>query len=124
MSLQLLLRDQPSRAFAIVTESHALVFRHSKSSLVGESQKNENIGRVSPSKGMVEFSAINDIDLSGYRVLRSSGIHGTLGLININTDVFLCLITSAARVASLRPGENVLKILSVVFCQSHHSRKY
>lgn len=115
MSLQLLLRDQPSRAFAIVTETHALVFRHSKSSLGGESQYPESIGRDSWSKGMVEFSATDQLDLSEYRVLRSSGIYGTLGLINVKTDVFLCLITSALRVASLRPGENVLKILSVEF---------
>lgn len=116
MSLQLLLRDHPSRAFAIVTENHALIFRHSKSSLSSESQSNETAGKISSSKSMVEFSATNQIDLSEYRMIRSSGLHGTLGLININTDVFLCLITSAVRVASLRPGENVLKILAVEFC--------
>ena len=115
MSLRLLLRDHPSRAFAIVTETHALVFRHSQSSLGSESHGNGINSKVLSSKGMVEFSAIEHIDLSEYRAIRSSGIHGTLGLINIDTDVFLCLITSALRVASLRPGENVLKILSVEF---------
>ena len=119
MSLRLLLRDHPSRAFAIVTESHALVFRHSPSSSGGEPQGNGINSRSSPSKGMVEFSAIDSIDLSEYRVIRSSGIYGTLGLININADVFLCLITGSLKVASLRPWENVLKILSVEFCQSH-----
>ena len=118
MSLQLLLRDHPARAFAIVTETHALVFRHSQSTSNGELQSTAINGRASPSKGIVEFSALTDVDLSEYRVIRSSGIYGTLGLINVNDDVFLCLITAAVRVASLRPWENVLKILSVEFCQS------
>ena len=121
MSLRLLLRDHPSRAFAIVTESHALVFRHSTSSSGGEAQGNGINSKASPSKGMVEFSAIDKLDLSEYRVIRSSGIYGTLGLININADVFLCLITGSLKVASLRPWENVLRILSVEFRQFHVS---
>ena len=118
MSLRLLLRDHPSRAFAIVTGSHTLVFRHSQSTSNGDKQSSAINGKVTPSKGIVEFSALTDIDLSEFRVIRSSGIYGTLGLININDDVFLCLITAAVRVASLRPWENVLKILSVEFRQS------
>ena len=117
MSLQLLLRDHPSRAFAIVTEKHALVFRHTQSTSTGELHSTAIDGKAAPSKGMIEFSALADVDLSDYRVIRSSDIYGTLGLININDDVFLCLITGAIRVASLRPQENVLKILSVEFRQ-------
>ena len=115
MSPQLLVRDLPSRAFAIVTETHALIFRHSQSTSNGELQSTAIYGKASPSKGMVEFSALTDVDLSDYRVIKSSGIYGTLGLININDDVFLCLINAAVRVATLRPWENVLKILSVEF---------
>ena len=115
MSLQLLLRDHPSRAFAIITETHALVFRHSPSTSSGEPQGNGINSKASPSKGMVEFSAIDQLDLSEYRVIRSSGIYGTLGLINVNADVFLCLITGSLKVANLRPWENVLRILSVEF---------
>ena len=89
MSLRLLLRDHPSRAFSIVTETHALVFRHSPSTSNGESSGKFNNSKTSPAKGMVEFSALNQIDLSEYRTIRSSGIYGTLGLININTNVFL-----------------------------------
>lgn len=49
---------------------------------------------------MVEFVAHKDIDLTDYRVLQASGVHGTLGLININADVFLCVISGAVRVAT------------------------
>lgn len=49
---------------------------------------------------MVEFTAHKDVDLTDYRVLRASRVHGTLGLININADVFLCVISGAVRVAT------------------------
>lgn len=49
---------------------------------------------------MVEFTAHEDVDLTDYHVLRASGVHGTLGLININADVFLCVISGAIRVAT------------------------
>lgn len=64
---------------------------------------------------MVEFAAISEVDLSDWRLVRPSGIHGTLGLISINTDVFLCLITDATRAAIIRPGETVQRIRSVEF---------
>ena len=118
MSLRLLLRDAPTRAFALVTETHALIFRHSQAGSTSVDQGNGSTLRSGPSKGMVEFAARDEVDLSDYRVVRSSGIHGTLGLININTDVFLCLITGAVRVATIRPGETVQRIHSVEFRQS------
>ena len=115
MSLRLLLRDAPFRAFALVTETHALIFRHSHSSSFLDEPKN-GVGLGSgASKGMVEFAALDQVDLSGYRAIRSSSIYGTLGLISINADVFLCLITGASRVATIRPGETVQKIHSVEF---------
>jgi hypothetical protein len=67
---------------------------------------------------MVEFATLEDVDLTEYRSLRLSGVHGTLGLININADVFLCVISGAVRVAMVRPNETVQRILSVDFCQS------
>lgn len=103
MSLRLLLREHPQRAFAVLTDSHALIFRHSLSSASADSSNNnETSARSSASKCMVEFTAHEDVDLTGYRVLRASGVHGTLGLININTDVFLCVISGAFRVATGR----------------------
>lgn len=66
----------------------------------------------------MEFSRLNAVDLTDYRTLHSSAVHGTLGLININADVYLCVISGAVRVATVRPGETVQRILSVEFCQS------
>ncbi|MCJ1286922.1 inositol polyphosphate 5-phosphatase [Xylographa opegraphella] len=64
---------------------------------------------------MVEFASLSTIDLSDYRSIRTSGVYGTLGLININRDVFLSVITQASHVATVRPGENVQRIVAVDF---------
>lgn len=66
---------------------------------------------------MVEFAASDSIELDGYRTLTPSGVQGTLGLITINDDVFLGVVSGAARVASVRPGETVQRISSVEFCE-------
>ncbi|KAG8525423.1 uncharacterized protein KY384_009067 [Bacidia gigantensis] len=112
MSLRLLVRDQPVRTLAIITSTHALIFQHGMSPSV-HAQSNPYPPAKTVSKCMVEFS--NNADLSEYRVLRPSGIHGTLGLINIGQDLFLCVITEAAQVAKVRPYETVHKIHSVEF---------
>ena len=64
---------------------------------------------------MVEYTALSAVDLADYRPL-SAGVYGTLGLINTNTDVFLCVISGSVRVATVRPGETVQRIISVEFC--------
>ena len=64
---------------------------------------------------MVEFADVSSLDLSDYRTLSPLPVHGTLGLITLNNDIFLCLVTSAAKVAVVRPGETVERILAVEF---------
>lgn len=64
---------------------------------------------------MVEFSDLASVDLSDYRTLSPLPVHGTLGLITINNDVFLCVVTGAVKVAQVRPGETVEKIYAVEF---------
>lgn len=64
---------------------------------------------------MVEFSTRKDADLEDYHSLTSLSILGTLGLVTINGDIFLCVVNGATRVATIRPGENVQKIISVEF---------
>lgn len=117
MSLRLLLRDHPQRSFALVTDTHALVFRHSQSISSADAFGNGSSRKVSASKCMVEFTTIESVDLADYRIVCASGVHGTLGLISINTNVFLCVISGATRVATVRPNETVQRILSVDFCQ-------
>lgn len=119
MSLRLLLREHPRRALAVLTDSHALVFRHIQSSTSADlGSKNQTSTTSLASKCMVEFAAHSDVDLEGYHVLRTSGIHGTLGLININADVFLCVISGAVRVAT---GTYTLPDICVLYV-SHLSR--
>ncbi|KAL9103011.1 MAG: hypothetical protein Q9163_001901 [Psora crenata] len=112
MALRLFIRDHPARALAVVTETHALVFRHGASPS-SQDQGNVPLPRNQASKCLVEFS--ETVDLSDYRVLRASGVHGILGLINIGSDLFLCIISNAVRVATVRGDETVQQILSVDF---------
>ncbi|KAI1134552.1 SacI homology domain-containing protein [Hypoxylon sp. FL0543] len=123
-SSQLLLREYPHRAIAIATPTHALIFRYSAST--GEAIANGSLTSVSSarpraagdgpvSKCMVEFSHASEELLKDFRRLTPRPIYGTLGLISIGQDVFLCVITQALRVATLRPGETVEKIASVDF---------
>jgi hypothetical protein len=121
MSVKVLIRDHPHRAVALSTADHALVFRHSHSAAdhtQHSSSSNLSLGNssrqhVTP-RCMVEFGIRDSLDLNGYRTVNSA--QGTLGLITLNDDVFLCAIISASQVASVRPGETVQRINSVEFC--------
>ena len=117
MAQRVLLRDHPQRAIALVTDSHALILRHSASSITTDLQSNGPPTKSPTTRCMVEFSALSAINLTDYRPL-SSGVYGTLGLININADVFLCVVSGSVRVATVRPGETVQRIVSVEFCWS------
>ena len=125
MSIRVQVRDYPHRAIALRTESHALVFRHSPStadaihngsltSLHSVQSRTSTDSQGAP-RCMVEFGAVSSLDLNDYRTLNPLPVHGTLGLITINNDVFLCVVTGASRVASVRPGETVEKIYAVEF---------
>lgn len=125
MSIRVLLREYPHRSIALVTPSHALIFRHSPTTndaiangslvSVNSSQGRTSIDGASAPRCMVEFADVASLDLSDYRTLNPLPIHGTLGLITINSDVFLCVVTGASKVASVRPGESVEKIFGVEF---------
>ncbi|KAH6634362.1 SacI homology domain-containing protein [Chaetomium sp. MPI-SDFR-AT-0129] len=124
-SSQILIREYPHRAIAIASNSHALILRHSTTT--SESIANGSLASVASgrqrsaasdnaaSKCMVEFSSTSEKLLADYRPLTPRPIYGTLGLISIERDVFLCVITQASRVATLRPGETVEKIEAVQF---------
>ncbi len=64
---------------------------------------------------MVEFAPLDSPDLSDYRSLSPLPVHGTLGLITVSNDVFICVVTGASKVASPRPGETVERIFGVEF---------
>jgi hypothetical protein len=127
MSVRVLIRDHPHRTVAFTTSDHTLVFRHSHSAADNNNQNgslfsgpsNSYRQNVTP-RCMVEFAARNSLDLDGYRIVNNA--MGTLGLITLNNDVFLCAIISASQVASVRPGETVQRIHSVEFCVPHCHR--
>ena len=66
---------------------------------------------------MVEFTALDAVDLSDYRSLSPVPVQGTLGLITIDHAIFLCVVVSSDRVATVRAGESVQRITGVEFCQ-------
>ncbi|KAL7802370.1 SacI homology domain-containing protein [Trichoderma aethiopicum] len=122
-SSELFIRDHPHRSIAIVSSSHALILRYSSSASEGfgsgspvslPSSKPRG-GDSATAKCMVEFSAISKKLLKDYRPLTPRPVYGTLGLIAINGEVFLSVITQAVRAATVRPGETVERIASVDF---------
>lgn len=115
MPLQLRLSAHPERAILLASESHALIFRQIYPSTVTELSAP---GQSAPHyRCMVEFASLSAINHEDFPIFPPSPVHGTLGLINIKHDVYLCVISGAVRVATVRPGETVQKILSVDFCQ-------
>ena len=116
MSLRLLRQNQP-RSFALVTDAHALILRcKATSSTSDPSQQKHEHSQKSPTC-TVDFVTLQDVDLTSYHEAHSSGLHGTLGLIDVGQDVFLCVISASHRAAVLRPGETVERITGVEFCE-------
>ncbi|KAI9745444.1 MAG: inositol polyphosphate 5-phosphatase [Claussenomyces sp. TS43310] len=127
MSIRILLRDQPNRAIALVTSTHALIFRHSPSTVAADAdrvrsltslpsiQSRTSIDLQSPPRCMVAFTDLDSVDIDDYRTVSPLPVRGTLGLITINSYVFLCVVTGSTKVATVRPGETVEKILGVEF---------
>ena len=119
MSIRALITEQPQRAIALATSTHVLIFRHSPSSV----DTNDANTSQTPLQGngtgiprcMVEFSAVDAVDLSDYRSLSSLSVYGTLGLITVNHDVFLCVVSSATTAATIRPEETIQRINAVEF---------
>jgi hypothetical protein len=129
MSIRVLIKDYPQRAIALTTTTHALVLRHSSSSTDhngsahGSSTSLPISGSAGP-RALVEFSAVEEVDLSDYRALSTVNAHGTLGLITVNGDIFLVIVNGASRVATVRPGETIQRIHSVGFCECAHRDRY
>lgn len=117
MTIRVLLRDYPHRAVALATDNHVLTFRYSKTDTSEARIASTSAPNQSPTRPqcMVEFQPIKGTDLSDFRSLSSLNIHGTLGLVSIGGDVFLCVVNGANRVASIQPGENIQQITGVEF---------
>lgn len=124
-SSELYIRDYPVRSIAIVSASHTLILRYSSSaSDLGPNGSHTSLSSIRPrntggesavAKCMVEFSPTSEKLLKDFRPLTPRPIYGTLGLIAVNDEVFLSVITQASRAATVRPGETVERIGSVAF---------
>lgn len=114
MPIELFLRKSPSRAIALATDSHLLILRHSSSSVGGKQGSSTSVNEGGAPKCIVEFSPWESQNMEGYRRL-SSTVQGTLGLVTLNGDVFLCVVNGSRKVATVRPGETIQVILSVEF---------
>ena len=128
--IRLLIREHPERSIALATSTHALILKNSPPSGQANNRSGYSSGNASSSslpglgggngsgftpRCMAEFGHIDAVDLEDYRSLSFREVQGTLGLITVNNDVFLCVVSSATRVAEVRPGETVQKINSVEF---------
>ncbi|KAI9370004.1 SacI homology domain-containing protein [Aspergillus egyptiacus] len=118
-SIRVLCRDHPVRTLVLTTSQDALIFRHS----LGEP---EGIGYSVNNKTqrcLVELASVSSIDLTGYRTLGSG--YGTLGLVTLDQDVFVCIVTRSSTAATVRPGETVLRIEDVDFyCLNRSEYEY
>jgi hypothetical protein len=120
-SIEILIKYNPHRSFALRTATHVLILRHLPSSTEFSDYVPEtpNNGTATP-RCMVEFTTLEAADLAGYESLRGQTVnwkvHGTLGLITVENDIFLCVVSGVtARPITIRPGETVRKIESVDF---------
>ncbi|KAK9585241.1 Inositol-1,4,5-trisphosphate 5-phosphatase 1 [Aspergillus fumigatus] len=113
--LRVLCKDYPQRTLILATTDDALVFKAIATEVDHSTGKKErdNI------HCLVEFCSLSSVDLTGYRRLCDG--HGTLGLIALDGDVFLCVVTGASKAATVRPGEAVWRIDNVHFLCLNHS---
>ncbi|GFF59665.1 SacI domain and endonuclease/exonuclease/phosphatase family protein [Aspergillus udagawae] len=114
--LRVFCRDYPQRTLILATTDYALIFK----AIAGEVDHNKGSNKRDTIHCLVEFSSLSSVDLTDYRCLCDG--HGTLGLIALDGDVFLCVVTGASKAGTVRPGEAVWRIDNVhFFCLNHSS---
>jgi hypothetical protein len=114
-TIELLRKEYPHRAFALKTSTHVLTLEHTHESGDNGFRNGSSVPRCA-----VEFTSLETAQLDGYKTLRTEvlnyRVHGTLGLITLNNDIFLCVVSSVSpRPITIRPGETVRRIESVDF---------
>jgi hypothetical protein len=118
-SIQVLIKDAPTRSIALATETHALLLKNTSNSDTNSRNTSTtslaSANSTSP-RFIAHFGPTAGVGLEEYRPLGFKQVFGTLGLITVNNDVFICVVTNAKKVADLRPGETVQKIETVEFC--------
>ncbi|KAJ9650421.1 Inositol-1,4,5-trisphosphate 5-phosphatase 1 [Neophaeococcomyces mojaviensis] len=112
MSVRVLVSDLGHRTLALATDTHVLLFKHVQTGHEAASVPIKQAKSESP-RCMVEFVTKSAIDLKGFRTLTTA--KGTLGLITLGDDVFVCVATGSREVATVRPNETVQQIFAVEF---------
>ena len=110
MSLRISLQTHPTRCIQLVSRSHALLFSPGPETTAALHE-----GRPVAPKIAARFVPLEELDTAKSRVLCASA-HGTLGVISVGRELFVCVITAASSVALVRPGEPIQRILAVDFC--------
>lgn len=114
-TIELLRKDYPHRAFALKTSTHVLTLEHTQEN----GDQGARNGSYTP-RCAVEFTSLDTAQLDEFRTLKTEvlnyRVHGTLGLITLNNDIFLCVVSSVSpRPITIRPGETVRRIDAVDF---------
>ena len=121
--MRVLVQDRPRRTLALATDDYTLVFHHVQAGtdILPVTSNSSNVSLPGASKQasaprcMVGLVPTAKLDAPKYRLLGSG--RGTLGLITLNQDVFICIVTSSNEVATVRPEETVQNICAVEFCK-------
>lgn len=96
------------RKIALVSKSFALIFQLSKDN------NYKNTTNQIPSCSL-HLKHKDELKNNGFKKLTQHEIHGFIGLIEIENNIFIATITGSAKVASPIPGENINKIYAVDF---------
>lgn len=113
--LRVLCRDHPRRSIALATDECVLELTQPGPDYGhGPVEQQQQADRH-----MLEAFFRSSKDLQDYRLLGEGS--GTLGLISFDQDIFICVVSSSSRAATVRPGETILKIENVEFCLSSES---
>ncbi|KAI8391329.1 SacI homology domain-containing protein [Radiomyces spectabilis] len=108
MQTHLLLREHP-RALAL----RPTVLEEAPSGVLVFEQHTSSSGRTD--RAVVELLAPSDFEDSQWRILHARPVFGCLGLINIQGECFVAIVTDCVSVGRIRAGEEVYKIQAVSF---------
>ncbi|KAK9495456.1 SacI homology domain-containing protein [Lipomyces doorenjongii] len=125
MAMRIYFREQP-RTLLLATDEYALSFHcvndsteEKSSNYTGKPAPDNSVhgsGNSAASRVLVDFTSRETIDITRYRPLSSLPCYGCLGLLNVDGDVFLAVITRSSKVAEpVADLETVYRIHALEF---------
>ncbi|KAK9366794.1 SacI homology domain-containing protein [Lipomyces kononenkoae] len=124
--MRIYFREQP-RTLLLATDEYALSFHCVNDSTTDEKGLNyiekqvpdsnsNGAGSSADSRVLVDFTSRETIDFTNYRPLSSLPCYGCLGLLNVDGDVFLAVVTGSSKVAEpIADLETVYRIHALEF---------